>query len=118
MLIVIITITFFTLVACAHAFPIPDMDTTSQATQSTSFDTIQSPSWLHAATVPLVCYDVVAMGAFCGLYACGYMVWMKRNNEERERMVEDMHIREVRMRGQRPGRATMIEGNMRRLGMW
>jgi hypothetical protein len=108
-----------TLVSLAHALPMPNLDTTSQSTQTTSFDPMQSPTWLYAATVPLVCYDIVAIGAFCWLYACGYMAWMKRNNEEMERRVEEMHMLELRMRGgRRPGRATMTEGEMRRLGIF
>jgi hypothetical protein len=108
------------LIGITHALPMPDidLDTTSQATQTASFDPMQSPTWLHAATVPLVCYDIVAIGAFCWLYACGYMAWM-RHNEATERRVEEMHMLELQMRGgRRPGRATMIEGEMRRLGIF
>jgi hypothetical protein len=47
------------------------------------------------------------------------MAWMKRDNEEMARRVEEMHMLELRMRsGRRPGRATMIEGEMRRLGIF
>lgn len=115
---VIIAITFITLAAFAHALPMLDADDNSQGTPTTSIDTMQSPTWLHAATVPLVCYDIIAVGAFCWLYACGYMAWMKRN-EDMERAVDEMHRVELQMRGGwRPGRATLIEGEMRRLGMW
>jgi hypothetical protein len=47
------------------------------------------------------------------------MAWMKRDNEEMARRVEEIHMLGLRMgSGRRPGRATMIEGEMRRVGLF
>jgi hypothetical protein len=93
------------LITITNAVPIP----------ATTFENTRPPTWLHSATIVLVCYDVVAVGAFLWLWVCGYLVWSKRE----ERMRQDREFEMVQVRsGRRPrGRHTLIESEMRRLGM-
>jgi hypothetical protein len=66
------------------------------------------PTWLHTATVWLIFYDVVTVGLFFWLWACRYLVRRKRGEGAAE----------MGARSGRRGRHTMIEEEMRMLGMW
>jgi hypothetical protein len=72
---------------------------------------MKPPVWLHSATVWLIIYDSVAVGLFIWLKACGYLARRKREGE-RMRMRMEMEV------GRGAGRQTLIEGEIRRLGMW
>jgi len=93
------TILILTLLAATNAFP------TGSAEQlaSTAESKPDPPIWMHAATVWLIFYDVVVIGLFVWIWACGYLV---RRREE-----------EWRAAGGRT-RHSLIETEMRRVGMW
>jgi hypothetical protein len=77
--------------------------------QTTVFSTTSPPLWLHSATITLICYDVIAVGAFIWLWVCGHLAWGKRVEGGRE----DREAERVQMRRRERG----IEGEMRRMGM-
>jgi hypothetical protein len=104
-----LTIPLLLLTTTTHALLHPPTEQPS-ATQAPrySLNDIIPELWLNAATYSLLCYDAITMGLLCWLWLCGHLGWMK----------EDMRVaREVRVDGQRRGRQTLIEGEMRRLGM-
>jgi hypothetical protein len=73
---------------------------------------MKSPAWLNAMTFTLVCYDVVAGLLFCWMWVRGHLGWIAR---DRARDSETMEMQ--RLRGQRGERPTLMEEEMRRLGM-
>jgi hypothetical protein len=102
------------LIAMSYALPLTDADITTEAAQTNSVGDMPSPSWLNSVTYGLLCYDMIAMGILCFLWWSGHLKWMK----EREPMVQRQEIDMWGMqRGERPGRQTLIEGEMRRMGM-
>jgi hypothetical protein len=77
----------------------------------------KSPAWRNAATFTLICYDLVLGSAFCCMWVSGYLAWVRRE-----------HAREIERAGRageevwrgargRAGRGTLIEDEMRTLGM-
>jgi hypothetical protein len=116
-------IIFFALIVTTTAQPILSDDITSQATQTSVSEPTSPPTWLHSATISLICYDVIAVGAFIWLWVCRYLAWSKRIEGEREerevQMVREMRrerrAREARTRTR--GRHTLVESEMRRMGM-
>lgn len=109
------TILLLLLATTIHALPLTSADKPSQTTQSYSLNDMIPSIWLNAATYSLLCYDAVAVGLLCWLWLCGHLVWMKEGTRTGyERGIE---MREIEWAGQRRGRQTLIEGEMRRLGM-
>lgn len=97
------------LATTTHALTHPHAEGPSPtAVPSYSLNDMIPELWLNAATYSLLCYDAIAIGLLCWLWLCGHLGWMK----------EDMRaVRVVREVGPRRGRQTLIEGEMRRLGM-
>jgi hypothetical protein len=114
MYLVIITLA---LISLTHALPI---DLTPRAVQAAL---TKPPAWLNAAASTLVCYDMVLGGAFCCIWACGYFAWVRREETRENERTGILRGRrralgEVPRSGRgRAGRETLVEAEMRTLGM-
>jgi hypothetical protein len=96
----------------AYASP---LNTTTIDTASE--DTWRASLWLNTATYSLLCYDVVVVVVFGWCWVCGLLWWMKRDPGVGEGWhdVDWSGMGEGRGSG---GRRTMMEGEMRRVGMF
>ncbi|KAH7410279.1 hypothetical protein DE146DRAFT_344940 [Phaeosphaeria sp. MPI-PUGE-AT-0046c] len=112
MISVITVLLFLIMLVIANAFPTTTSTPASAPPSSTTG--IWSPIWLDAATYSLICYDAFVMGLLCWLWLCGHLAWLKQDQSTVLRQDVEM---ETRMRDGR-GRGTMIEGEMRRLGIF
>lgn len=77
--------------------------------------------WLDAAAYSLLIYDAIAMGLLCWLWLCGHLAWMTKDRNVVLRtnieMAELERLERARD-GRRAGRGTLIEGEMRRMGLF
>jgi hypothetical protein len=100
------------LVVVTHALPLQAVDITSRAIQSPFLSDVKSLAWLNTVTFSLICYDVLVGALFCWMWVWGYLRWMARGGA-REMETAEMQ----RQRERRRGRHTLMEGEMRKLGM-
>tara|TARA_R110002003_G_scaffold433_15_gene19816 strand:+ start:6191 stop:6514 length:324 start_codon:yes stop_codon:yes gene_type:complete len=86
------------------------------ATGNDAHVTTNSPTWLGTVTFTLLCYDVFAAMIFCWLWVCGYLAWMKHRPMGQE--IEGVEMGDMGgRRGASRGRQTLMESELRRLGM-
>ncbi|OAL01417.1 hypothetical protein IQ06DRAFT_347466 [Phaeosphaeriaceae sp. SRC1lsM3a] len=102
--------------ALANAIPTAPTSPLNEAAAAPSTPGIWSPIWLDAATYSLICYDAFAMGMLCWLWLCGHLAWLSKDRNVVLR--RDIEMVEMDRRTEGRGRGTMIEGEMRRLGIF
>jgi len=105
-------ITILLLVVTARAIPLQNDYFTSKAAEPAIENDMKSPTWLHAVTFPLLCYDVVIIVVLCWLWLFGHLAWMNRIENVRRSAGMEMEMQE---RG--GGRQRRMEREMRRAGM-